>query len=101
MRPHIIFRYTGFVFLFDSAFLFISAGISALHPDSALLPLLYSATLAALFGIFPLIFVAPAPDISNREGFIIVISSWLLTCLIGVMPYILWGGEFSLANAWF
>jgi trk system potassium uptake protein TrkH len=101
MRPHVVLRYVGFVSLLISAFLFVSAGISLLGGDSAFLTLLYSGVVCALFGVFPLIFVPRADVISNKEGFIIVVSGWLIACLAGAMPYILWGGEFSLANAWF
>lgn len=101
MRIHVVLRYTGFVFLFNAAFLLISSAISALNSDSALFPLLYSFTIAALFGAFPMIFVPSTTDINNKEGFVIVVVSWLLSCLIGVMPYILWGGEFTFTNAWF
>lgn len=101
MRPQIILRYVGFVLLFNAAFLFISSAISAGNSDSAFFPLLYSALVSCLFGLFPLIFVPPTTIITNREGFIIVISSWLLSCVVGVMPYVLWGGEFTLTNAWF
>jgi len=93
MRPQIILRYVGFVLLFDAAFLLISSAISAANSDSAFFPLLYSALVSCLFGLFPLIFVPPTTTITNREGFIIVISSWLLSCLVGVMPYVLWGGD--------
>ncbi|MBN1277902.1 MAG: TrkH family potassium uptake protein [Deltaproteobacteria bacterium] len=101
MRPHIILRYIGLVLLFNAIFLFVSSLISALNSDSSLFPLLYSAVISALFGTFPLIFVPPTKTISNKEGFIIVLSSWLLSCLVGCIPYILWGGEFSFTNAWF
>jgi trk system potassium uptake protein TrkH len=101
MRPAIILRYSGIVLLFDAAFLFVSAVISAAYSDSAMLPLLYSAIIAALFGLFPLIFVPPAKDIGNKEGFFVVVCSWLLSCLAGSLPYVLWGGEFTLTNAWF
>jgi len=101
MRPAIILRYSGLILLFDAVFLTISSIISAFYSDSALLPLLYSAVIAGLFGVFPLIFVPPAKDISSKEGFFVVICSWLLSCLAGSMPYVLWGGEFALTNAWF
>ncbi len=101
MRPHIILRYIGFVLLFNAIFLFFSAVISAFNSDSSFFPLLYSSVISALFGAFPLIFVPSTTKISNKEGFIIVISSWLLSCLVGCIPYILWGGEFSFVNAWF
>lgn len=101
MRPQIILRYVGFVLLLNAIFLFISALISAINSDSALFPLLYSALISLLFGAFPLIFVPPTTTITNKEGFFIVVSSWFLSCLIGLLPYILWGGEFTLTNAWF
>jgi trk system potassium uptake protein TrkH len=101
MRPHIIFRYTGLILLFNGIFLLISSLISVIYTDSAFMPLFYSAIIAMLFGTFPLIFVPPASDISNKEGFTVVVSSWLLSCLMGLIPYILWGGEFTFTNAWF
>lgn len=101
MRPYIVLRYVGFVFLINALFLFISAVISVINSDLAFRPLLYSAIVAALFGVFPLIFVPPARQITNNEGLVIVISSWLLSCLIGTLPYVLWGGEFGFSNAWF
>jgi trk system potassium uptake protein TrkH len=101
MRPHVIFRYMGFIFLFNAVFLFISALISIFYSDSACLPLLYSTLIASVFGVFPLIYVPPTTDITNKEGFIIIVSSWMISCLVGMMPYILWGGEFTLTNAWF
>jgi len=101
MRPHIILRYIGVVLVFNAVFLSISAIISAANRDSSFLPLFYSSVITLLFGAFPLIFVPPARQITNKEGFMIVMSSWLLSCLVGVIPYVLWGGEFSFANAWF
>ena len=101
MRPHIIFRYSGVVLLFNALFLAISAAISGFKGDAALYPLAYSSLIAVAFGVFPLIFVPPAANITNKEGFFIVVSSWIISCIIGAMPYILWGGEFTLTNAWF
>jgi trk system potassium uptake protein TrkH len=89
------------VFLFNSLFLATSAAISASYHDSALFPLLYSAILSALFGVFPLAFVPPAGEITSKEGFAIVVLSWFLSCVVGSLPYMLWGGEFTLTNAWF
>ncbi len=101
MRTHVILRYTGVVLLFNAVFLFLSALVSVFYSDDALFPLLYSAGISALFGAFPMLFVPPTADISHSEGFIIVIASWLLACLGGVMPYVLWGGPFTFINALF
>ena len=101
MRPQIIIRYVGLALLFIALFLLISAMISVPKLDAAFFPLLFSAAVAALLGVFPIIFVPPTYDIRNDEGLIIVVASWLLSSMIGTLPYILWGGEFSLTNAWF
>jgi trk system potassium uptake protein TrkH len=101
MRPQIILRYVGFVLLINACFLFLSSMISAMDHDSAFFPLLYSTIVSALFGIFPFIFVPAASSISKKEGFLIVLSSWLLSCAVGVLPYLLWGGQFTATNAWF
>ena len=101
MRFHVVLRYVGFVLLCNALFLLIAATISALRSESSLFPLLYSALVCALFGVFPAIFVPASKYITNNEGLIIVVASWLLSCCAGTLPYILWGGEFSLTNAWF
>ena len=31
----------------------------------------------------------------------IVVGSWVVSCVVGMFPYLIWGGEFSLVNAWF
>ncbi|HCY00290.1 MAG TPA: cation transporter, partial [Bacteroidales bacterium] len=36
-----------------------------------------------------------------KEGYVIVVASWILVCFFGMLPYALWGGEFSMINAWF
>jgi trk system potassium uptake protein TrkH len=101
MRLHVLLRYVGFILLLNSAGMFISSLASAYYSDAAFIPLLYSALILVLFGIFPLIYVPPTERITNNEGLLIVISSWLLSCLAGTLPYMLWGGDFNFTNAWF
>jgi trk system potassium uptake protein len=101
MRFQIVIRYIGIVLLFISAFMFISAVISGFLEETAFFPLLYSGIISGLFGLFPIIYIPATTDISVREGFLIVALSWLTSCLVGVLPYVLWGGDFSFTNAWF
>jgi trk system potassium uptake protein TrkH len=101
MRPQILLRYVGLVLLLNAFFLLISCIISGFNADSAFFPLLYASLISALFGVLPLIFIPSPTKITNKEGFSIVILSWLLSCLVGVIPYIMWGGEFTFTNAWF
>jgi trk system potassium uptake protein TrkH len=101
MRFHVVLRYVALALLLNAIFMGISCIISAFNTDTALMPLLYSSLIITLFGLFPLIFVPPTMHITNKEGLLIVVLSWLLSCLAGTLPYILFGGPFSFTNAWF
>ena len=101
MRFSVILRYVGAVMLCLSAFMAVSAGISVVSNDTGFYPLLLSALLTLLLGVFPMIFVSKADSITTKEGFMIVVGSWVLSCVVGMFPYLIWGGEFSLVNAWF
>jgi len=63
--------------------------------------LFLSAILTMMTGIFPLIFVRRHKDINMREGLAILLISWFLCCIFSMLPFVLWGGEFTLVNAWF
>lgn len=90
------------VLVFLAAFMLASAGVSLLNNhDSALYPLLLSSFVTAILGLFPLIFVERVEEIKTKEGYAIVVGSWLVACVVGMFPYLIWGGEFSLVNAWF
>lgn len=101
MRYSVILRYVGTVMLCLSAFMAVSAGISLVSHDTGFYPLLLSSLLTLLLGVFPMIFVSKADGITTKEGFMIVVGSWVLSCVVGMFPYLFWGGEFSLINAWF
>ncbi|MBR5849645.1 MAG: TrkH family potassium uptake protein [Alistipes sp.] len=88
--------------LFIASFMLISVGVSYYNGmDSAFYPLLLSALLTALLGAFPQIFVSKKGQLSMKEGFAVVVGSWLVACVVGTFPYLIWGGEFSPINAWF
>lgn len=102
MRLNVVLRYMGVVMLFISLFMLLSAAISYVSDkDTAFYPLLLSSLLTALLGAFPLIFVEKQSQISTKEGYCIVVGSWLLVCCVTTFPYLIWGGEFTLINAWF
>lgn len=69
--------------------------------DSAFGPLLISCIITALVGAFPFIFVKKTQSLSLQDGFLTIVLSWLLSFVFGMLPYVLWGGEFTLVNAWF
>ncbi len=102
MNAGVISRYVGIALICNAFFMLLSAVVSALYGfDSSFSPLLVSGFITFLFGVFPLIFVGRGRDINTREGLAIVLLAWFLSCLFGMLPYVLWGGDFTLINAWF
>lgn len=101
MRLWVVIRYVSITLLLNAGFLVIAGVVSLLYGDAAAFPLFYSALVAALFGLFPLLFIPHRDDVSIKEGLLIVVYSWIACCFVGVLPYVLWGGEFSFTNAWF
>ena len=101
MRTRAILKFLGFVLLFNAAFLFVSALISWHLRENSFTPLFYTAMVCAILGIFPTIFVERIEEINFREGIAISVFGWLITCFLGSVPYFMWGGEFTFANALF
>lgn len=88
--------------MINAVFMFISAGISVIYGiDTGFYPLLMGATLTLALGSFPLIFVDADNSINSKEAYVIVVGSWVISCLVGTFPYLIWGGEFGIVNAWF
>lgn len=102
MRLGLIFKYIGGVLLLDAAFMLVSAVISwANGMDSGFTPLMLSCALTTILGCFPSIFVQKKAQINAKEGYCIVTGAWLLSCLVSTFPYLMYGGEFTVINAWF
>lgn len=90
------------VLLVLAAFMLLAAGISYLsNMDTGYYPLLMSSLLTLLLGCFPMIFVPRTDRISTKEGYCIVVGAWIISSIVGMFPYLMWGGEFSPMNAWF
>lgn len=92
----------GKALLVSALFMLMSVAVSVFYGmDSGFTPLLISCVLTALVGAFPFIFVKSAPQMSLKDGFVTIILAWLLSFVFGMLPYIIWGGEFTIINAWF
>ncbi|MBQ7623440.1 MAG: TrkH family potassium uptake protein [Bacteroidales bacterium] len=97
-----ISRNTGFALLVSALFMLLSVFVSMLNGnDSACAALIISFTITFIVGAFPFIFVRKTEAITLREGYVTIILSWLLSFVFGMLPYALWGGPFSVVNAWF
>lgn len=102
MNIKLISRYLGVTLIFNGSFMLLSMLVSILNGmDSSFAPLLISGFITTIVGLFPLIFVRQSEDIRLYDGFAITILAWFLSCIFGMLPYLMWGGEFTLANAFF
>lgn len=92
----------GKALLVSALFMFISIVVSVLNGrDSAFGPLMVSFIITLIVGAFPFLFVRKTQSLSLNDGFLTIVLSWLLSFIFGMLPYVLWGGEFTLINAWF
>ena len=82
--------------MFISLLISISEGL-----DSAFTPLLISLVITLIVGAFPFIFVRNSSTLTLKDGFLTIFLAWVLSFVFGMLPYVLWGGEFTIINAWF
>lgn len=92
----------GKALLVSALFMFLSIIVSVINGmDVAFTPLVISFIITLMVGSFPFIFVKKATPLTLRDGFLTIVFSWLLSFVFGMLPYILYGGEFTIMNAWF
>ncbi|MBO5499600.1 MAG: TrkH family potassium uptake protein [Bacteroidales bacterium] len=92
----------GKALLVSALFMFLSMIVSVIYGrDAAFGPLLISCIITLIVGAFPFIFVRGKQSLSLKDGYLTIVLSWLLSFIFGMLPYVLYGGEFTLINAWF
>ena len=95
-------RYVGFSLIGVSLLMYLAAFI-AFHnnSDESLNPLAFSAMVATLCGFFAIICTRPQENMGLEDGYRIVTGCWIAACVFGAIPYLIFGGEFSVVNAFF
>lgn len=102
MNVKAISRNVGMALLVSALFMFLSLVVSLIYGmDSGFTPLLISFIITLLAGSFPFIFTRRPGMMSLKDGFLTIVLSWFLSFVFGMLPYVMWGGEFTLINAWF
>ena len=85
-----------------SMLMFLSAFIAYMNDiDDSFNPLVFAAMTTFLCGFFAIITTEPKENMSIEEGFCIVTGCWIAACVFGALPYMMFGGEFSIINAFF
>lgn len=101
MRPYVVIRYVGMTLLALAAVILLMLAYSLAIDDGAWAVFFYSGLIILFMGIFPVVFVPRERQLSEREGYSVVVYAWLSVCFFGMLPYALYGGPFDLAAAWF
>lgn len=102
MKTAYIIRYVGMVLLCNAAFMLVCAIVGMCYGfDTGTTPLMLSFLITAIIGAFPLGLVPASKNLTSRDGYLIVLTSWIASCLAGMLPYLIWGGEFDVLDAWF
>ena len=103
MNWKIITWYIGISLVFVALLMGVAGIVACFTPeDGSRMPLLYSAFITGITGFYPLIFVRRGREaLSFREGNCIVVMAWICACLFGMLPFLLYGYEFTLVNALF
>ncbi len=106
MRIKLVIRMIGVSLLLEAAMMLVSAVVAVYYGrDESFISLLFSGIIVGIFGAFPQIFVRDTSSENHRitikEGYYIVVGSWLFACFFGIIPYLMYGGEFTFINALF
>ena len=103
LNLRIICWYIGVSLLLVSALMAVAGIIACITPgDPSAIILFYSALITGLLGVFPLIYVRKGKHkLTFKEGNCIVVISWILACILGMLPFLLYGDEFELVDALF
>ena len=98
----IIARVLSLVLIVEGLFMLLSAGISVLLKDGSASSFLFSAIITIVAGIISLTPLHSDEKLyGNREGYIIVISTWLIFCCFGTLPFIFSGSISNFGDAFF
>ena len=85
-----------------SLLMYLSAFIAFRNgSDDSFDPLIFSAMVATLCGFFAIISTEPQENMGVEDGYRIVTGCWIAACIFGAIPYLMYGGEFTVVNAFF
>ena len=95
-------RYAGFSLIGISLLMYLAAFIAFQNDsDDSFIPLIFSAMAATLCGFFAIISTQPQENMGIEDGYRIVTGCWIAACVFGAIPYLMFGGEFTVVNAFF
>ena len=95
-------RYAGFSLIGVSLLMYLATFIAFRNDsDESFDPLVFSTMAATMCGFFAIISTHPQENMSIEEGYCIVTGCWIAACVFGAIPFLMFGGEFTVINAFF
>jgi len=101
MNPILIIRLLSILILVLSGFMFFPLVISVYYKEYVALAFLLPITIGLFLGSIILALTkSDKKEMSKKDGFILVVSSWILASAFGCIPFIL-GAHLNFTNAFF
>lgn len=101
MNPILIIRLLSILILVLSGFMFFPLVISIYYKEHVALAFLLPITIGLFLGSIILALAKPdKKEISKKDSFILVVSSWILASVFGSIPFI-FGAHLNFTNAFF
>lgn len=98
----IIFRTMGALLLFETLFMALALGVTLWYQETDSMAFIVSTIITLIGGLIGLLLGRNASSqVSEREGYVIVASVWLVFSAFGMLPYFLSGAIDSVTDAWF
>lgn len=98
----IIARILSLVLIFEGLLMLLSSGISIILEDACASSFLYSAIITIVTGIIAFTPLKTDERVyGNREGYIIVTSTWIIFSLFGTLPFLFSGSIDNFTDAFF
>jgi len=101
MRTGGVLNVLGKLLVLLSLFLLTPVPFSFYFADGMVTTFLLSSLIGACFGSLLVMFFAPESDLGYRDGFAVVVLSWLGLAVLGAMPYHFSGQMSSFADCFF
>ena len=95
-------RFIGFALLGIVLLMLFAAAIAFYNRhDGSLYPILISSGITLSVALCCVLFTKPNRRIDLKTGFSIVTGCWVAACVFGALPFVLYGHEFTVVNAFF
>ena len=103
LNVRFIVKMLGMMFILETIFMLIAAGVAFIYKDGDLTPLLQSSAIMLVTGIIFYLIGRRANEYGagRREGMLTVTLTWLMFSLLGMLPFYLGGYIHNITDAFF